>query len=650
MDLDFLLAGLDQLDSGYALYDAKKNLVSCNRRFVELRDYPPEICQPGTPFKTILEFSAARGDYGEDKEAEIEWRLGTFDNVEPMQVDQPTQAGLILRIHIRPVPDGGTLLSYTDITDLRQTEERLRESETRHALVTEASTEGLYDWNILADDLYVSPRLNEMFGFSEGQLQAAEWVERVHPDDRQAYRDAMAAHFTNRASRHDAIYRISTQDGGVRWVHDNAIAVRDDNGRAIRLIGAIKDVTPQKRAEAALQESEERHILALEAVGEWVFDWDAETNETFYSDGMHKALGLAPEQLQTAQDWRDRIHPDDIDVFLDGYRRLMTGEDEYFAHEYRFFDAAGNQRWATTHGAPVRSENGRLLRVVGSTGDITERKEMTAALESTQQRLIEADKLAMLGHLTAGIAHEIKNPLNFVNNFSQLSGDLLDELKELLEPLLAKMEADDRDDAEDILDTLNDNLGKIEEHGKRADGIVQSMLLHSREGPGDMRPVAVNDLAAEALNLAYHGARAEMQGFNVTLEKDLDDAAGEIEAVPQDISRVLLNVIGNGLDATHQRDLAGSSGYEPALKLCTRDLGDAVEILVRDNGTGMPEEVREKIFTPFFTTKPAGQGTGLGLSISHDIIVKQHSGQFDVESAEGEYTQFRIVLPRGGAQ
>lgn len=409
-------------------------------------------------------------------------------------------------------------------------------------------------------------------------------------------------------------------------------------------------MTPQKRAEAELLGNEERHIYALEAVGEWVFDWNVETNVPFYSAGMHKDLGLAAEQLRTAEDWQKRIHPDDLENFQNCFLKLMRGEDDRFAIEYRFHSGNGVLRWASTHGMAVRGGAGRLLRVVGSTGDITGRKEMTDALESTQARLIEADKLAMLGQLTAGIAHEIKNPLNFVNNFAQLSARLLEELKELVEPLLAGMGEDDREDAEDIVATLNDNLGKIEEHGKRADSIVQSMLLHSRERPGELAEVAVNKLGEEALNLAYHGARAEIQGFNVSLEKDLDAATGTIRAVTQDLTRVLLNVIGNGLDATHQRAVSmaerGEAGYQPTLNLGTRDLGGEVEIRVRDNGTGMPDHVAEKIFTPFFTTKPPGQGTGLGLSISHDIVVKQHGGQFDVESKEGEYTEFRIVLPR----
>ncbi len=647
--LDFLLSGLEQLDMGYALFDGALDLAACNRRFGELRDYPDALCRPGTPMRAFFEHSAARGDFGAEGNSEVDRRLAAIANFKAREVEATMPSGRILRIRYAPIEGGGLLVTYADITDLRQTEGRLRESETRHALVTEASTEGLYDWNIADDSLYVSPRLNQMFGFTEGQLGSAEWVSRIHPDDQSDYRAAMAKHFTGAADRQEAIYRITTHDGSTAWVHDNAIAVRDDGGKAIRLVGAITDVTAQKRAEQALQDSEERHILALEAVGEWVFEWNAETNATFYSNGMYASLGLEREQLQTSADWQNRILPEDLDDFLNCYRQLMKGEANHFAHEYRFFSGDGEVHWAISHGAAVRDDDGRLLRVVGSTGDITDRKEMTAALESTQQRLVEADKLASLGQLTAGIAHEIKNPLNFVNNFSQLSAGLLQELNELVEPLLAQLDEDDRDDAEDIIATLNDNLGKIDEHGKRADSIVQSMLLHSREGPGELRAITVNAMAEEALNLAYHGARAEVQGFNVTLERDLDPAAGEIEAVPQDLTRVLLNVISNGLDATHQRAGGAEAGYEPTLKLSTRDLGGQVEIIIRDNGTGMPGEVAEKIFTPFFTTKPPGQGTGLGLSISHDIVVKQHGGQFEMDSRESEYTEFRITLPRQAA-
>jgi signal transduction histidine kinase len=269
-------------------------------------------------------------------------------------------------------------------------------------------------------------------------------------------------------------------------------------------------------------------------------------------------------------------------------------------------------------------------------------------LRTTQDRLVQTQKLASLGQLTAGIAHEIKNPLNFVNNFSGVSAELIDELQEALKgaPL------DERIGCEitELTNTLRDNLDKIVQHGKRADAIVKNMLLHSREGSGEHRPVDANDLVEESLNLAYHGARAEKQGFKITMERSFDPNAGQVDVFPQEITRALLNLISNGFyAATKRKEQDNREGYEPTLMATTKNLGDKVEIRIRDNGIGIPPDVKEKMFNPFFTTKPAGEGTGLGLSICHDIIVKQHSGSIEVDSRPGEYTEVRIVLPRAAA-
>src|SRR5512132_1859316 len=244
--------------------------------------------------------------------------------------------------------------------------------------------------------------------------------------------------------------------------------------------------------------------------------------------------------------------------------------------------------------------------------------------------------------------HEIKNPLNFVNNFSGLSAELIDELQDTLKGI--SLNDKTRAEINELTDTLRGNLDKVVQHGKRADAIVKNMLLHSREGSGEHRVVDINSLVEESLNLAYHGARAEKQGFNITMERSLDPAAGQADVFPQDITRVLLNLISNGFyAATKRRADADGDGYEPTLVASTRSLGDRVEIRVRDNGTGIPPEVKEKIFNPFFTTKPAGQGTGLGLSISHDIIVKQHGGSIEVDTLPGEFTEITVTLPRVAA-
>ena len=260
---------------------------------------------------------------------------------------------------------------------------------------------------------------------------------------------------------------------------------------------------------------------------------------------------------------------------------------------------------------------------------------------------MQTEKLASLGQLTAGIAHEIKNPLNFVNNFSALSAELVDELNDVLKP--AALDDKIREEIDELTHMLKGNLEKVVQHGKRADSIVKNMLLHSREGSGEHRPADINAIVEESLNLAYHGARAEKSGFNITLKRDLDPEAGMIDLYPQEITRVFLNLISNGFYAATKRKEAGDEGFEPTLSATTKNLGNRVEIRIRDNGTGIPLEVKEKMFNPFFTTKPAGEGTGLGLSMSHDIVVKQHGGKIDVDTEPGAFTEFIITLPRTAA-
>jgi signal transduction histidine kinase len=274
-------------------------------------------------------------------------------------------------------------------------------------------------------------------------------------------------------------------------------------------------------------------------------------------------------------------------------------------------------------------------------------RELSQSLEdlrTAQDRLVQTEKLASLGQLTAGIAHEIKNPLNFVNNFSALSAELIDELNEVLKP--AALDDRIREEIDELTHMLKGNLEKVVQHGKRADSIVKNMLLHSREGSGEHRPADINAIVEESLNLAYHGARAERSGFNITLQRDLDPEAGMIDLYPQEITRVFLNLISNGFYAATKRKEAGEEGFEPTLTATTKNLGNRVEIRIRDNGTGIPLVVKEKMFNPFFTTKPAGEGTGLGLSMSHDIVVKQHGGKIDVNTEPGAFTEFIITLPR----
>jgi PAS domain S-box-containing protein len=267
-------------------------------------------------------------------------------------------------------------------------------------------------------------------------------------------------------------------------------------------------------------------------------------------------------------------------------------------------------------------------------------------LQKTQASLVHAQKMAALGQLTAGIAHEIKNPLNFVNNFAGLSVELLEELKEAAGEAIGTLDAGKRTEILETIRMLTGNLERIAEHGRRADGIVRGMLQHSRGRSGDWQVTDLNALVEESLNLAYHGARAQDQDFKVTWELDLDRKLAPIDVVSQDVSRVLLNIISNGFYAVTQRGHEGDGTFRPALKVATREFAEGIEIRVRDNGVGIPLEYREKLFQPFFTTKPTGEGTGLGLSISYEIVTQQHGGTITVDSQVGDFTEFTVWLPR----
>ena len=259
-------------------------------------------------------------------------------------------------------------------------------------------------------------------------------------------------------------------------------------------------------------------------------------------------------------------------------------------------------------------------------------------LQAAQAQLIQSEKMASLGELTAGIAHEIQNPLNFVNNFSEVSGELIDEMTE-------QLEKGNNEDAKAIASEIKMSLEKINLHGKRADGIVKSMLQHSRTSTGKKEPTDINAVADEYLRLAYHGMRAKDKTFNAAMKTDYDENMGLIKVVSQDIGRVILNLITNAFYAVNEKKKLKPEGYEPTVTVRTKKMGDKILVEVKDNGTGISQKSLDKIFQPFFTTKPTGQGTGLGLSLSYDIVTKGHGGELKVETKEGEYTGFSVILP-----
>jgi PAS domain S-box-containing protein len=579
---------------------------------------------------------------------------------------------------------------------LRESESRFREladSISQFAWTADASG-SIYWYNQRWHD-YAGTTLEDMQGWGWQKVHHPEHVDRVVQRIRQCFETGTSWEDT---------FPLRSKDGTYRWFLSRALPIRNEAGDVVRWFGTNTDVTEQIEAENALRVSVERQTATADILKviasspsdiRPVFEAIAERSNrltgghstsvvriiddivelvafTLVSPEADAALQASFPRPVSTYSLFELVRGGQVVEIPDteselgaqtgardlgrarGFRSLLLTplrneqgliglisvtrkEPGTFAdHHVQLLQTFADQ-------AVIAIENVRLFDQVKLRTE--ELSHSLKNLQTAQSRLIQTEKLASLGQLTAGIAHEIKNPLNFVNNFASVSTELIGELRELLDG--AGIDDNLQASVDELSELLQGNLEKVVQHGKRADSIVKNMLLHSRDGSGEHVRVNINTIVSESLHLAYHGARAEKAGFNVTLEEHLDPSAGELDVYPQEITRVLLNLISNGFYATMVRkaQLTGEA-YEPIVSASTQNLGDRVEIRIRDNGTGIPPGVKTKMFDPFFTTKPAGEGTGLGLSLSHDVIVKQHAGAIEVETQPNAFTEFRIVLPR----
>jgi PAS domain S-box-containing protein len=582
---------------------------------------------------------------------------------------------------------------------LRESELRVRElADNISGFAWTADANGWIYW--------YNKRLHDYTGMTTDDMAGWDWQKVHHPDHVDRVVARISKSFEAGTPWEDT-FPVRAKDGTYRWFLSRALPMRNDAGEVVRWFGTNVDINDQIEAENALRVSVERQTATADILKvianspadvRPVFEAIAERSNrltgghstsvvriiddivelvafTSVSPEADAALQASFPRPITAYPFFELVRDGQVVEIPDtetelgvqmgardlgrarGFRSLLLTplrsvqgliglisvtrkEPGTFAdHHVQLLQTFADQ-------AVIAIENVRLFDQVKLRTDELSRS--LNDLQTAQNRLIQTEKLASLGQLTAGIAHEIKNPLNFVNNFASVSAELVGELRELLDG--AGIDDGMQASVDELSELLQSNLEKVVQHGKRADSIVKNMLLHSRNRSGEHMRVNINTMVSESLQLAYHGARAEKAGFNITLEQSLDPSAGELDVYPQEISRVLLNLISNGFYAAMARkaELNGAA-YEPTISASTLNLGDRVEIRIRDNGTGIPPGVKERMFDPFFTTKPAGEGTGLGLSLSHDVVVKQHAGAIEVESEPGAFTEFRIVLPRTAA-
>lgn len=650
---------IESISSGFALWDSDDRLVLSNARYREYFASLGDVVVPGVRFTDIISAGLERGLFPLS-EGDIPSYLASIADKRLRACGESREqlvAGLWLQITDHRTRDGGIVSIYTDVTELKTRQLEIE----RQSMVLTSTMENMGQGITMVDRDLNTLALNGKFlelmefpaeDFAQGFTMEkafrynAERGEYGPGDVEQQVRERLDLARQFKPHR----FERTRPDGSIIEIVGSPI---DGGG----MVSTYTDITERKRSESALNAALAEFSAVMDNIDYGVFFMDKDLRTRIVNQAAAKIWSLPPEFVKSLPEMRELIEFNRDSGFYTVERDDWDEWVEARVAAVRAGDIPPTQV-LRGDGSVIRyqcvalPDGGRMLTYF----DITELKnrevELSRAkeiaeqaldhLKTAQASLVHAEKMASLGQLTAGIAHEIKNPLNFVNNFAKLSAELVEELAEVLDGPIAALEADDRDDAEDLIATVRDNLLKIDQHGRRADSIVKNMLLHSRQGTHEKQSVDLNELTQEGLNLAYHGARAADKSFNIDLQVDLSDEVGQVDCLPQELQRVILNLCGNGMYEAVKR---ARSGGDPArLTVTTARNGHSYLVRVADNGGGIPDEVRDRIFNPFFTTKPTGEGTGLGLSMSFDIV-KQHGGQLDFETELGVGTTFCMSIP-----
>ncbi|WP_416896280.1 MAG: PAS domain-containing protein [Minwuia sp.] len=545
--------------------------------------------------------------------------------------------------------------------ELARANQRLITSEQRLRDYSDAISDFYFEMDANNVMTFVSDRYSEITGVPTERILGRRRDElRLEGDEND---EQWLAHMEDIRARRPFrnFLRVHQHPDGYRaFVAISGHPIHDVDGVFAGYRGAGADVTALIETEKALKESQQLLAAIIDHIPAPFTITLKDPEGRYVLVNQHFCDRREMDMADVLGKTTDELYPPEIAARISAQDEEVMRSFKPLAYEFESRGPGGSVDTFSTVRFPIFDADGNAIGLGAVNLNISERKrvetelaEAKAAAEdaledlrTTQASLIEAEKLASLGQITAGIAHEIKNPLNFIGNFAEISVELMAEFQQLATEAVRNLPRDRAGEYDELRTTIEGNLQKIVEHARRADDIVKGMLMHSRGEVGGAEWCNLAEVVDEAVNLAWHGARAQNRGADIRIERDYDPGTGRAEISRQQIARVVINLVANGIYSVNRKRETAGEGYRPTITVATRDHGESVEIAVRDNGIGIEPEVKSRLFQPFFTTKPAGDGTGLGLSLSYDIVVQQHTGGMSVESDPGEYALLRVVLPR----